>query len=112
MGLAVLVDEEELPELPGPALRRRATACAPLIDKAITLQKVDATRAATGTQCSCPRVHARRCTGCGKCEKSPARWKQASDFKDAAAAAGAGRRLGAHYRLGLEAANARPAARH
>lgn len=68
MGLAVLIDQENCLN----ALGLRCDVCyrvCPLIDEAITLERSANMR--TGAHAIfMPTVHADKCTGCGKCEKS------------------------------------------
>ena len=68
MGIAVLIDHETCLNFLG----LRCDVCyrvCPVIDKAITLEKVPNPR--TGRHAMfLPTVHSEHCTGCGKCEKS------------------------------------------
>ena len=68
MGVAVLVDQENCLNFLG----LRCDVCyrvCPVIDKAITLEKVSNPRSDRHAMLL-PTVHAEACTGCGKCEKS------------------------------------------
>ena len=68
MGVAVLVDEEHCLN----ALGLRCDVCyrvCPVIDEAITLERLHNPRSGHHA-IFMPTVHADRCTGCGKCEKS------------------------------------------
>lgn len=68
MGLAVLIDQENCLNFLG----LRCDVCyrvCPVIDKAITLEKVSNPRSDRHAMLL-PTVHAEACTGCGKCEKS------------------------------------------
>lgn len=68
MGLAVLIDHETCLNFLG----LRCDVCyrvCPVIDKAITLEKVHNPRSDRHAMLL-PTVHSEHCTGCGKCEKS------------------------------------------
>lgn len=68
MGLAVLIDQENCLNFLG----LRCDVCyrvCPVIDKAITLEKVANPRSDRHAMLL-PTVHAEHCTGCGMCEKS------------------------------------------
>ncbi|WP_114010593.1 ferredoxin-type protein NapG [Cohaesibacter intestini] len=68
MGVAVLIDEEHCLN----ALGLRCDVCyrvCPLIDEAITLEQSHNARSGHHA-IFMPTVHADKCTGCGKCEKS------------------------------------------
>jgi ferredoxin-type protein NapG len=101
MGVAVLIDEENCLNFLG----LRCDVCyrvCPVIDKAITLEKVSNPRSDRHAMLL-PTVHAEHCTGCGKCEKSCV--LEASRHQGAAAAALARGELGHHYRKGWAASN-------
>jgi ferredoxin-type protein NapG len=95
MGLAVLVDQETCLNYLG----LRCDVCyrvCPLIDEAITLETRHNER--TGKHAMfIPTVHADKCTGCGKCERSCVLEEAAIKVLPLAQAKG---ELGAHYRLG------------
>ena len=100
MGLAVLIDEENCLNFLG----LRCDVCyrvCPVIDKAITLEKVSNPRSDRHAMLL-PTVHSEACTGCGKCEKSCVLERPAIKVLPAALAQGA---LGQHYRKGWESAN-------
>ncbi|MCC7458459.1 MAG: ferredoxin-type protein NapG [Nitrospira sp.] len=95
MGLAVLLDQENCLNFLG----LRCDVCyrvCPLIDQAITLDVRHNER--TGKHAMfIPTVHADKCTGCGKCERSCVLEEAAIKVLPLAQARGA---LGKHYRLG------------
>jgi ferredoxin-type protein NapG len=97
MGLAVLVDHENCLNFLG----MRCDVCyrvCPLIDKAITLDLHHNER--TGKHAMfIPTVHADKCTGCGKCEKSCVLEESAIKVLPLKLARG---EPGRHYRLGWE----------
>ena len=97
MGIAVLVSRETCLNFLG----LRCDVCyrdCPLIDKAITLEERHNKR--TGRHAIMePTVHADKCTGCGKCEKSCVLEEAAIKVLPVALATG---RIGDHYRLGWE----------
>ena len=100
MGVAVLIDEENCLNFLG----LRCDVCyrvCPVIDKAITLEKVSNPRSDRHAMLL-PTVHAEACTGCGKCEKSCVLEKAAIKVLPPEIARG---ELGHHYRKGWEAAN-------
>ena len=100
MGLAVLVDEENCLNFQG----LRCDVCyrvCPVIDKAITLEKVSNPRSDRHAMLL-PTVHASDCTGCGKCEKSCVLEEAAIKVLPLELARG---QAGAHYRKGWEPAN-------
>jgi ferredoxin-type protein NapG len=100
MGLAVLIDEESCLNFLG----LRCDVCyrvCPVIDKAITLEKVSNPRSDRHAMLL-PTVHSDACTGCGKCEKSCVLEKPAIKVLPAALAQGA---LGEHYRKGWDKTN-------
>lgn len=100
MGVAVLVDEENCLNFLG----LRCDVCyrvCPVIDKAITLEKVSNPRSDRHAMLL-PTVHAQACTGCGKCEKSCVLEQAAIKVLPPELARGQG---GAHYRRGWEAGN-------
>lgn len=100
MGVAVLIDEENCLNFLG----MRCDVCyrvCPVIDKAITLEKVSNPRSDRHAMLL-PTVHADACTGCGKCEKSCVLEKAAIKVLPLSIARG---ELGHHYRKGWEAAN-------
>ncbi|MEJ1156686.1 ferredoxin-type protein NapG [Prosthecomicrobium sp. N25] len=95
MGTAVLVDEEHCLNFLG----LRCDVCyrvCPAIDEAITLETESNSR--TGKHAVFrPTVHAEKCTGCGKCEKSCVLEEAAIKVLPRRLARG---RPGEHYRLG------------
>jgi ferredoxin-type protein NapG len=97
MGIAVLVSRETCLNFLG----LRCDVCyrdCPLIDKAITLEQRHNQR--TGKHAILePTVHADKCTGCGKCEKSCVLEEAAIKVLPVALATG---KIGSHYRLGWE----------
>lgn len=97
MGVAVLVGRDSCLNLLG----LRCDVCyrvCPLIGQAITLEERHNER--TGRHAILePVVHADRCTGCGKCEKSCVLEEAAIKVLPAEIATGRG---GEHYRLGWE----------
>ncbi len=97
MGIAVLIDHETCLNFLG----LRCDVCyrvCPVIDKAITLEKVPNPR--TGRHAMfLPTVHSEHCTGCGKCEKSCVLEEAAIRVLPPKLAKG---ELGQHYRLGWE----------
>ena len=100
MGTAVLVDQENCLNFLG----LRCDVCyrvCPLIDRAITLEKVSNPRSDRHAMLL-PTVHADACTGCGKCEQGCVLDEAAIKVLPAALARG---RAGAHYRKGWEAAS-------
>jgi ferredoxin-type protein NapG len=100
MGLAVLIDQESCLNFLG----LRCDVCyrvCPVIDKAITLEKVSNPRSDRHAMLL-PTVHADACTGCGKCEKSCVLEQAAIKVLPATLARG---ELGHHYRKGWEAGN-------
>lgn len=100
MGVAVLADQENCLNFLG----LRCDVCyrvCPLIDKAITLEKVSNPRSDRHAMLL-PTVHAEHCTGCGKCEKSCVLEQAAIKVLPPDLARG---ELGHHYRKGWEAAN-------
>ncbi len=97
MGIAVLVDHESCLNWRG----LRCDVCyrvCPLIDEAITLEPQHNRRTGRHTL-FIPTVHADRCTGCGKCEKSCVLEEAAIKVLPPRLARG---RAGGHYRLGWE----------
>ena len=100
MGIAVLIDHETCLNFLG----LRCDVCyrvCPVIDKAITLEKVPNPR--TGRHAMfLPTVHSEFCTGCGKCEKSCVLEEAAIRVLPPKLAKG---ELGHHYRKGWEAGN-------
>jgi ferredoxin-type protein NapG len=97
MGLAVLVDHETCLNFLG----LRCDVCyrvCPLIDKAITLERIHNPRTGKHTM-FLPTVHSDACTGCGKCEKGCVLDEAAIKVYPIALAKG---KLGEHYRLGWE----------
>lgn len=100
MGVAVLIDHENCLNYLG----LRCDVCyrvCPVIDKAITLEKVSNPRSDRHAMLL-PTVHADACTGCGKCEKSCVLEEAAIKVVPAHIARGA---PGAHYRMGWEQKN-------
>ena len=100
MGVAVLIDEENCLNFLG----LRCDVCyrvCPVIDKAITLEKVSNPRSDRHAMLL-PTVHADACTGCGKCEKSCVLEQAAIKVLPVTLARG---ELGHHYRKGWEAEN-------
>ena len=100
MGVAVLIDQENCLNFLG----LRCDVCyrvCPVIDKAITLEKVSNPRSDRHAMLL-PTVHADACTGCGKCEKSCVLEQAAIKVLPMAIARG---ELGHHYRKGWEAGN-------
>jgi ferredoxin-type protein NapG len=73
----------------------------PVIDKAITLEKIHNVRSDRHAM-FLPTVHAKDCTGCGKCEKSCVLEEAAIKVMPLKLARG---ELGHHYRKGWEAEN-------
>jgi ferredoxin-type protein NapG len=97
MGLAVLIDQENCLNFNG----LRCDVCyrvCPVIDKAITLEKVSNPRSDRHAMLL-PTVHADACTGCGKCEKSCVLEETAIKVLPRQVARGA---AGSHYRKGWE----------
>jgi ferredoxin-type protein NapG len=97
MGLAALVDQETCLNFLG----LRCDVCyrvCPVIDKAITLERVHNFRTGKHTM-FLPTVHSEHCTGCGKCEKSCVLEVAAIKVFPVQLAKG---ELGQHYRLGWE----------
>lgn len=100
MGVAALIDEESCLNFLG----LRCDVCyrvCPVIDKAITLEKVSNPRSDRHAMLL-PTVHADACTGCGKCEKSCVLEEAAIKVLPATLARG---ELGHHYRKGWDKAN-------
>jgi ferredoxin-type protein NapG len=100
MGTAVLIDEENCLNFLG----LRCDVCyrvCPVIDKAITLEKVSNPRSDRHAMLL-PTVHAEACTGCGKCEKSCVLEQAAIKVLPPNVARG---ELGHHYRKGWEGTN-------
>ena len=98
MGIAVLVDEENCLNFLG----LRCDVCyrvCPVIDKAITLEKVSNSRSDRHAM-FLPTVHSDACTGCGKCEKSCVLEQSAIKVLPLSLARG---ELGHHYRKGWSA---------
>jgi ferredoxin-type protein NapG len=99
MGVAVLVDQENCLNFLG----LRCDVCyrvCPVIDKAITLDKVSNPRSDRHAMLL-PVVHAEACTGCGKCEKSCVLEQAAIKVLPPDIARG---EPGHHYRKGWESA--------
>ena len=97
MGTAVLVDEENCLNFLG----LRCDVCyrdCPVLDKAITLELESNPRTRKHAIFR-PTVHAKDCTGCGKCEKSCVLEEAAIKVLPLRVARG---ELGRHYRLGWE----------
>jgi ferredoxin-type protein NapG len=97
MGLAALVDQETCLNFLG----LRCDVCyrvCPVIDKAITLERVHNFRTGKHTM-FLPTVHSEHCTGCGKCEKSCVLEVAAIKVFPVQLAKG---ELGKHYQLGWE----------
>ena len=97
MGTAVLVDEENCLNFLG----LRCDVCyrdCPVIDKALTLEMESNPRTHKHAIFR-PTVHAKDCTGCGKCEKSCVLEEAAIKVLPLRVARG---ELGHHYRLGWE----------
>ena len=97
MGLAVLADHETCLNFIG----LRCDVCyrvCPLIDKAITLDKVHNPRSDRHAMLL-PTVHSEYCTGCGKCEKSCVLPEAAIKILPHKLAQG---KLSEHYRKGWE----------
>jgi ferredoxin-type protein NapG len=97
MGTAVLVDEENCLNFLG----LRCDVCyrdCPVIDKAITLE-IESNPRTRKHAIFRPTVHAKDCTGCGKCEKSCVLEEAAIKVLPLRVARG---ELGHHYRLGWE----------
>lgn len=97
MGVAALVDQETCLNFLG----LRCDVCyrvCPVIDKAITLERVHNFRTGKHTM-FLPTVHSEYCTGCGKCEKSCVLEVAAIKVLPFQLAKG---ELGKHYRLGWE----------
>lgn len=95
MGLAVLLDHETCLNWQG----LRCDVCyrvCPLIDKAITLEKVDNQRTKIHAMLI-PTVHSDACTGCGKCEQACVLEEAAIKVLPMDLAKGI---LGRHYRFG------------
>ncbi|GAB4289883.1 MAG: ferredoxin-type protein NapG [Roseovarius sp.] len=102
MGTAVLVDQENCLNFLG----LRCDVCyrvCPLIDEAITLELSHNPRSGHHAVFA-PTVHAGRCTGCGKCEKSCVLPEAAIKVLPARLARGA---AAEHYRKGWEERDAR-----
>ncbi len=100
MGIAVLIDHENCLNFLG----LRCDVCyrvCPVIDKAITLEKVSNPRSDRHALLL-PTVHADACTGCGKCEKSCVLEQAAIKVLPAHIARG---ELGHHYRIGWDVGN-------
>lgn len=100
MGVAVLIDEENCLNFLG----LRCDVCyrvCPVIDKAITLEKVNNPRSDRHAMLL-PTVHADACTGCGMCEKSCVLEEAAIKVLPISIARG---ELGHHYRKGWETGN-------
>ena len=100
MGVAVLIDQENCLNFLG----LRCDVCyrvCPVLDQAITLEKVSNPRSDRHAMLL-PTVHAERCTGCGKCEKSCVLEQAAIKVLPMAIARG---ELGHHYRKGWDASN-------
>lgn len=100
MGVAALIDEENCLNFLG----LRCDVCyrvCPVIDKAITLEKIHNVRSDRHAM-FLPTVHAKDCTGCGKCEKSCVLEEAAIKVLPLKLARG---ELGHHYRKGWEAEN-------
>lgn len=100
MGVAALIDEENCLNFLG----LRCDVCyrvCPVIDKAITLDKIHNTRSDRHAM-FLPTVHAKDCTGCGKCEKSCVLEEAAIKVLPLKLARG---ELGHHYRKGWETEN-------
>lgn len=100
MGVAVLIDEENCLNFLG----LRCDVCyrvCPVIDKAITLEKVNNPRSDRHAMLL-PTVHAEACTGCGKCEKSCVLEQAAIKVLPVTIARG---ELGHHYRKGWAPGN-------
>jgi ferredoxin-type protein NapG len=97
MGVAVLADTDNCLNFLG----LRCDVCyrvCPLIDQAITLDKINNPRSDRHAM-FLPVVHADKCTGCGKCEKSCVLEKAAIKVLPFELARG---ELGHHYRKGWE----------
>ncbi|WP_439257355.1 ferredoxin-type protein NapG [Lonepinella sp. BR2271] len=97
MGLAVLLDHETCLNWQG----LRCDVCyrvCPLIDKAITLEKVHNDRTQIHAKLI-PTVHSDACTGCGKCEQACVLEEAAIKVLPMDLAKGM---LGRHYRLGWQ----------
>ena len=97
MGLAALVDQESCLNFLG----LRCDVCyrvCPVIDKAITLEKMHNPRSDRHAMLL-PTVHSAHCTGCGKCEQACVLPKAAIKVFSIALAKGA---LPEHYRKGWE----------
>ncbi len=97
MGLAALVDHESCLNFLG----LRCDVCyrvCPVIDKAITLEKIHNPRSDRHAMLL-PTVHSAHCTGCGKCEKSCVLPEAAIKVLPPKLAQG---RLPEHYRKGWE----------
>lgn len=97
MGLAVLIDHESCLNFLG----LRCDVCyrvCPVIDKAITLEKVHNPRSDRHAMLL-PTVHSDHCTGCGKCEKSCVLPEAAIKVLPPKLAQG---KLPAHYKKGWE----------
>lgn len=97
MGLAVLLDHETCLNWQG----LRCDVCyrvCPLIDKAITLERVHNDRTAIHAKLI-PTVHSDACTGCGKCEQACVLEEAAIKVLPMDLAKGM---LGIHYRLGWQ----------
>ena len=96
MGTAVLIDQENCLNFLG----LRCDVCyrvCPVIDKAITLEKQSNPRSDRHAMLL-PTVHADKCTGCGKCEKSCVLEEAAIKVVPTKIARG---ELGHHYRKNL-----------
>lgn len=97
MGLAVLLDHETCLNWQG----LRCDVCyrvCPLIDKAITLERVHNDRTSIHAKLI-PTVHSDACTGCGKCEQACVLEEAAIKVLPMDLAKGM---LGRHYRLGWQ----------
>ncbi|MCK3655717.1 ferredoxin-type protein NapG [Pasteurellaceae bacterium Macca] len=97
MGLAVLLDHETCLNWQG----LRCDVCyrvCPLIDKAITLERVHNDRTSIHAKLI-PTVHSDACTGCGKCEQACVLEEAAIKVLPMDLAKGL---LGRHYRLGWQ----------
>ena len=100
MGVAALIDEENCLNFLG----LRCDVCyrvCPVVDKAITLERIHNVRSDRHAM-FLPTVHAKDCTGCGKCEKSCVLEEAAIKVMPIKLARG---ELGHHYRKGWEAEN-------
>lgn len=97
MGVAVLVDQENCLNFLGLRCEVCYRVC-PVIDEAITLEKVSNPRSDRHAMLL-PTVHAAHCTGCGKCEKRCVLDEAAIKVLPHAVARA---RPAAHYRRGWE----------